>query len=332
MKRPGCRICFILFLALYLFTYPLYCFALNNKNDSKQDSIPEDATDKTINLKASLDKNTVKAGRIFNLTLSFNLPEGATLNKPLEVTGLEDFTIAKQHIYPDKITISLFASQPGLQKTGEISFSYLDKDKKKQVLTAAPISLKVLSNLGDNPLKADLRPIQEIIPTRSLLLKYRPLIFAFIAVLIAGYIIFRWYKIYKQRKLILEYSDPPHVRAKKEIEELEAKGLFEKGNTKEFYFRFSEIIKRYLENIRGFPAAEYTTEEIASHIDNEKDRRILALLQHSDLVKFADDTPTSAQKEEEVSAAKKYIEETTPVYETKKLSEKKQDAINNVQI
>ncbi|MFH2047219.1 MAG: hypothetical protein ABIK92_18985 [Pseudomonadota bacterium] len=317
MKRPVCKICFIPILLLCLFIYPLYCFSMDNKKDNT----PDNTTDKTINLKASLDKNTVKAGSIFNLTLSFNLPKGATINKPIEVKGLEGFTIVKQHIYPAKIIISLFASQPGLLKTGEISFSYLDKDQKKQVLTAKPISLKVSSNLGDNPLKAQLRPIQGIIPTRPLLLKYWPLIFAFIVVLIAGFLMFRWYKIYKQRKLILEYSDPPHIRARKDIEELEAKGLFEKGNTKEFYFRFSEIIKRYLENIRGFPAAEYTTEEIMSRIDNEKDRQILPLLRHSDLVKFADSIPIAVEKEEEVAMAIKYIEETAPVYETKDIPE-----------
>jgi len=319
VKRPVCKICFIPILLLCLLTYPLYCFCLDNK----QDNTPDNTTDKTINLKTSLDRDTAKAGSIINLTLSFNLPKGATINKPIEVKGLEGFTIVKQHIYPDKITISLFANQPGLLKTGELSFSYLDKDQKKQVLTAKPISLKVWSNLGDNPLKIQLRPIQGIIPTRSLLLKYWPWIFAFIVVLIAGFFLFRWYKMYKQKKLILEYVDPPHIRARKDIEELEAKGLFEKGSAKEFYFRFSEIIKRYIENIRGFPAVEYTTEEIASHINNEKDRQILALLQHSDLVKFADDIPTLAKKEEEVVVVKKYIEETTPVYETKNTPENK---------
>ena len=107
-------------------------------------------------------------------------------------------------------------------------------------------------------------------------------------------------------------QDPPHVWAKKEIEHLEAQRLFEKGQAKAFYFRFSEIIRKYLESLRGFPAAEFTTEEISSSINYEQDRKLLPLLRQADLVKFADATPTPARKEEEVKAALTYIHETSP--------------------
>ena len=110
--------------------------------------------------------------------------------------------------------------------------------------------------------------------------------------------------------------DPPHIRAVKEIEELEGRSLFEKGHAKAFYFRFSEILRRYLEAIRGFPAAEFTTEEIAHHIKTEQDRTLLPLLRQADLVKFADTVPTPARKEETVKAALDYIHETGPTDET----------------
>ncbi|MBA3036408.1 MAG: protein BatD [Desulfobacterium sp.] len=305
MKKPGIGICFILLLVLYILIYPVYCFSQEN------------ATDEAISLTALFDRNTAKAGSIIGLTLSFRLPEGATISKPPDIKGLEVFTVVDQQTYNNRISMRLYASQPVLFKTGGISLSYLDKEGKKQVLTAAPVSLNVLSNFGDKPEKAQLRPIQGIMPTRSLFLKYWPWACALIVVIVAGLFIFHLYRKYRRRKLLLEYVDPPHIRAKKDIEDLESQRLFEKGSIKEFYFRFSEIIKRYIENIREFPAAEYTTEEITSHIDNEKDRQILPLLRHSDLVKFADDMPTAAYKEEEVTAVLKYIDETTPVYEPK---------------
>ena len=76
--------------------------------------------------------------------------------------------------------------------------------------------------------------------------------------------------------------------------------------------------------MRGFPAAEFTTEEITSCLNNEQDRRLLPLLRQADLVKFADTIPTQARKEEAVSTALSYIHETSPDPETDDSSARKQ--------
>ena len=107
--------------------------------------------------------------------------------------------------------------------------------------------------------------------------------------------------------------EPPHVSARKALESLERRQIFEKGEAKTFYFTFSEIMRRYLESIRHFPAAEYTTEEISHQIRKEIDRKLLPLLRQADLVKFADTVPTPARKEEDVRSALSYIDETRPL-------------------
>jgi hypothetical protein len=71
-------------------------------------------------------------------------------------------------------------------------------------------------------------------------------------------------------------------------------------------------MRRYLESIRHFPAAEYTTEEISRQIQMEVDRKLLPLLRQADLVKFADTVPTQPRKEEDVRLALSYISETRP--------------------
>ena len=58
----------------------------------------------------------------------------------------------------------------------------------------------------------------------------------------------------------------------KNIQKLEEERLFERGHLKVFYFRFSEIMSRYLEELRGFPAVEFTTQEIALAMKDKKDR------------------------------------------------------------
>jgi len=203
----------------------------------------------------------------------------------------------------------------GQWKTGPLSLPYLDKAENIQHLTASPVSLAVLSNLGEKPNEAQLKPIQGIVPTRSLWIKNLPWIGGLLGLLLAGIGVAWWLRRRRAQKAILAYQDPPHIRARKDIEQLEAQRLFEKGRIKEFYFLFSEILRRYLESIRHFPAAEFTTEEIAHHLDNEQDRKLLPLLRHADLVKFADTIPAPARKEEEVKAALGYIQETSPVLE-----------------
>ena len=118
----------------------------------------------------------------------------------------------------------------------------------------------------------------------------------------------------KQKKAeALKEIRPPHVIAKEEIEKLKSMNLIDKGEYKEFYFRFSEILRQYIERLRGFPAAELTTEEIGRRIKEESDRKLVPILREADLVKFADAIPTKAKNDEDVRAALEYVKATTPV-------------------
>ena len=263
-------------------------------------------------LTASLDRDSARVGSKVILTLSYRLPEGAGFSDIPEIKGLEDLTHMDREIGPDEIRLILLVDQLGSWKTGPISMSYLDKDGKTQVLTTDPVSLTVLSNLGGKPEEAELRPIQGIIPITPLWWKYVAWVAGIAGLLLIVLGLLWWYHKRRRKELSAMAQDPAHVWAKKEIEHLEAQGLFEKGQAKAFYFRFSEIVRRYLEAIRGFPAAEFTTEEITSCIDNEQDRKLLPLLRQADLVKFADTIPTPARKEEEVNTALAYIHETSP--------------------
>ena len=263
-------------------------------------------------LTASLDRDSARVGSKVILTLSYRLPEGAGFSDIPEIKGLEDLTPMDREIGPDEIRITLLVDHLGSWKTGPISVSYLDKDGKTQVLTTDPLSLTVLSNLGEKPEEAELRPIQGIIPTTPLWWKYIPWVAGIAGLLLIVFGLLWWYHRRRRKELSAMAQDPAHVWAKREIEHLEAQGLFEKGQAKAFYFRFSEIVRQYLEAIRGFPAAEFTTEEITSCIDNEQDRKLLPLLRQADLVKFADTIPTPARKEEEVNTALSYIHETSP--------------------
>lgn len=168
----------------------------------------------------------------------------------------------------------------------------------------------MLSNLGDKPAEAELKPIRDIVPTSSVLLKYLPWIIGLLVVLGIAAAIFFIIRRRRAAKGEIESMIPAHKRARDGIERLVQEGIFEKGNVKGFYFRLTEIIRSYMENIRDFPAAEYTTEEISRYISTEEDRKILPLLRNADLVKFADKVPSAHNKENDVKEALDYIDTT----------------------
>lgn len=267
-------------------------------------------------LSASIEQDSARVGDIIELRLNYRLPEGARLPADPKIKGIEGLTPLDRLAEPGQIKIRFLVDKLDVWKTEALSLSYIDKRGKNQVLTTDPVSLKVISNLGDRPAEAELKPIQGIIPTRPLWLKYLPWVAGLLGILLIVSVLFWWYKRRRNGKPSVIPQVPSHIRAKKEIKELDAQRLFEKGHAKHFYFRFSEILRRYLGSLRGFPAVELTTEEIARRIDSEQDRRILALLRQADLVKFADRVPAPARKEKDVKTALSYIQETSPVQET----------------
>ncbi|MFC1814650.1 hypothetical protein ACFL0M_01660 [Thermodesulfobacteriota bacterium] len=292
-------------IPIFMMLILLFCCGVSRAEGANSGSVGS--------LSAGLDRNSAKVGSMVELTLSYRLPEGGRLPEKPQIEGLEGLTIRERVIGPDQIRIKLLVDRLGSWKSGPLSLTYVDKAEKKQALKTDPVSLTVLSNLGEKPEEAQLRPIQGIIPIRAVWLKYLPWGAGLLGILLVGAGVLWWHKRRRARQKSWEHEDPPHIRAQKEIEQLEARKLFEKGYIKGFYFPFSEILRRYLEFLRRFPAAEFTTEEIARHLDNEQDRKLLPLLRKADLVKFAESIPTLATKEEHVREALSYIRATSPV-------------------
>ncbi|MFO7736993.1 MAG: hypothetical protein R6V46_00830, partial [Desulfatiglandaceae bacterium] len=297
-----------LYLLPWVVLFVLLCRPVLSFQDDREDAEPS--------LSASLDQDSATVGSVVTLILNYRLPKGGGFYDIPEIGGLENLTQVDREIGLNQIEIKLLVDRLGSWKTGPLSLGYLDKEGKPQTLSTNPVSLTVLSNLGEKPEEAELRPIQGIIPTKAPWLKLLPWVGAGLAFLLGVFSFIWWYRTRRRRGLMAAAPDPPHIRAVKEIEELEGRSLFENGHVKAFYFRFSEILRRYLEAIRGFPAVEFTTEEIAHHINTEPDRSLLLLLRQADLVKFADAVPTPARKAEAVKAALNYIQETSPTDET----------------
>ncbi len=282
-------------------------------------------------LTASLVPNQTSVGGIITLQLKFRLPKGARPAPKPMVTGLNGLEILDRQMTPkipphspkaDKkpkrfekqaageYRFRLMVNRLDSGDVGPFSLSYIGADGKEAFLKAGPVPLTILSNLGDKPEQATLKPIYGIVPTQSFLLKYRFWIIGGILLLLLGAAFELWFRN-RQKKASSEIAQtPPDRIAIRNLKALDGRGLFEKGRIKDFYFEYSEILRHYLEAIRGFPAAEYTLEEIARTIRNKEDQALLGLLRRADMVKFADSTATPAAKTRDMEAAYAYIRNT----------------------
>ncbi|MBN2402596.1 MAG: hypothetical protein JXN64_09355 [Spirochaetes bacterium] len=284
------------------------------KNDASEDNKTSGETPAPVpGITASVDRNKTHVGDLINLSLKYFIPEGSTYAPDTDLTGIEGLSIADKKSAKGEITFVILVDKTESFIIGPVKLSFKDSKGVLNIIQSEALSIEVLSNLGNKPAEAQLKPLMEIIPTYPFILRIIPWVIAGLLLIALAAGIYYRIKIQCKKNLTSKDIKPPHVIAKEEIEKLKALNLIDKGEYKEFYFRFSEILRQYIEKLRGFPAAELTTEEIARRIKEERDRKLLPILREADMVKFADAIPVKAKNEEDIRAALEYIKATTPV-------------------
>src|SRR5512133_3662605 len=113
-------------------------------------------------------------------------------------------------------------------------------------------------------------------------------------------------------------AEPSHVTAFRELNRLKEEQLWQKGETKEYYSRLSEILRRYVENRFGISSPELTTDETvrmlqrAAVLQQSEMSLIKEILSVSDMVKFAKYLPKEEINEGSFSSSVKFVELTKP--------------------
>lgn len=108
---------------------------------------------------------------------------------------------------------------------------------------------------------------------------------------------------------------PPHVKAFRALEELEAEQLWQKGRIKDYHSRITEIIRRYFEERFNFISLELTTTETMMQLRNIKESEIIhgstyEFLSNADLVKFAKFQPLDSVNVEMMNQAREIVQKT----------------------
>ena len=129
----------------------------------------------------------------------------------------------------------------------------------------------------------------------------------------------------------------PHQRAMKEIEQIKADKMVTAENSKEYYTKLTDTLRKYIEERYGFSAMEMTSSEIIEKLTSTQDQTALDELRQlfttADLVKFAKYSTLINENDKNLVSAIDFINQTklenVPTEETVKpqLSEEDQRSV-----
>ena len=211
------------------------------------------------------------------------------------------------------VNFILSTYKPGKVELLSVEIPYTYNDQKKFVKTKAlPVEIK--SVLDPNNPPQDIQDIKGIIKFNHGILWYLPFILILIILIIISCFIYKFIKK-KNRKPTQEeiiQSIPPKEYALKQLDELLALNLTEKGHIKEYYDKLSDIIRFYISRTYSVDGMEKTTTELYSMLKNkitpEQNRELKNYLINCDFVKFAKLIPNQEEIKNDFDTAKNFIE------------------------
>jgi hypothetical protein len=134
----------------------------------------------------------------------------------------------------------------------------------------------------------------------------------------------------KKEVIIKVNIEPAHVIAFRELEKLQSEMLWQKGETKKYYTRLTEIIRQYLENRFQVYSLELTTSETLEALvktgfkKNESYNKLKSVLTGADLVKFAKYKPEPTENEASYSNSWDFVLATKVIEEVEEKSDVKE--------
>ena len=272
-------------------------------------SEPDDAP--TIYMMPSFEQESVSVGDTVTLNLNFNKPDNVRLPDKITLKGAEDLILSDIQQTVDGIQLKILVDGINLFDVPVLSFTGFNEAGELIKFESKPVSIKVIPAIDDEPDKAIVRPIKNIVTVSHF---WDGKIIYIILILIALVIFILWFFRRKIKKFQEETVPeiPPDKIAFDALRQLrEDFTEFSDDQVKAYYFTLSLIQREYMGHIREFPAAELTTEEIALAVKLEDDRAMLRLLRQIDMIKFAEQRPTTSEREEHWKQVWKYVKDTS---------------------
>lgn len=203
---------------------------------------------------------------------------------------------------------------------------YLDKNIADTLYTAEQLRLTVLTIPVDT-LTQTIYDIKAPLQTPVLVGEFAG--YVILAVVLAALLtVVIWLSAHRKRKqqTLLEQrpKEPPHIRAIRELEQLNNQKVWQNHHHKQYYTRLTDILREYIDGRWGVNAMEMTSDQLLDSLKEEQielsDKsfgELRELLKEADLVKFAKHIPEAAFNESAYYKAYYFVEETKQVQEQK---------------
>jgi hypothetical protein len=283
-----------------------------------------------VRANASVDKAQATIGERIKYRVTADAPEDTDILFPEMKEELAGFDVIdsgtqllsrKEGRVIEERWFLLETFKPGSYIIPAITIHYKLKDAQEEGETATPeIYIEIASTLDGKA--SDIRDIKPPVFLRKdyyRLYILLAIIFGILALI--GIPLFLFYRKKRGKSDSIPPSLSAHEIAYKELERLRSLELTTNGQTKEYYYHLSNIVRHYIENRFQLMAPERTTEEFltemttSNKLDETHKELIGNFLEHSDLVKFAAYAPQDREIENSYSSAKRLVDETKEVLE-----------------
>ncbi|MEO6759169.1 MAG: hypothetical protein ABIO24_06920 [Saprospiraceae bacterium] len=269
---------------------------------------------------ARLDSNLAETGNPFVI----HLLSPAAAGKPLGI----DFSAWDTVLPPQNILAQSAPNNLGAQYQIDLQCITFDAD----TLHLPPLTIRLAggktaeTNSLDliviaTPAPTDLNDMAELKDIRHepvLWTDYLPWVFAVfgltLLILVARWL---WRRAQHRDQQSRAVEMPPYELARKKLEVLARKNLWQSGQLKPYYAELTFILREYLQKRYGIPALESTTEETLAYLE-QRDfppalrQSLTETLQQADLVKFAKSSPPEFFHAQALQQVQMLVETTRP--------------------
>lgn len=218
-------------------------------------------------------------------------------------------------VYRQRLLITGFDS--GVFKIPAFEFAVVPKSGTPYVLKTDSFELLVQTVAVDTT--KEFKPIKNIILVQSSWLDYIWYIVGGVALLLIVIGITLFFALRKKpaKPQPKAPAIPLQDRVLKQLSDLEAQQLWQKGQVKEYYVQLTDIVRNYIEERFATPALELTTDEMLYKVRHHKELQpyhalLSNILNTADLAKFAKWQALPQEHFDAIENARQFVENSRP--------------------
>ena len=282
-----------------------------------------ETTETGVTLRVSTADSEIRVGEPLQVVVEVDRGVDTSVTMPNFSKNVGNFEVRastplpKNPAFPNRIaeqlTLVTFESGEKIE-VPPFEVAVRDGAGKESSIKSPPLAIAVESRLEGQFNPASFRDIKGAVDV-PLETQWAWIIGLCVLIAVIGVGAYRWWFHRPVAPVIIE---APHERALRELNELAARDLPNKGLVLDFYVLLSDAVRHYVEGRFGIHAPEQTTKEFltaARHhpqIVDDHQRLLASFLRAADMVKYAAQRPGPSECERGLDAARGFVRESAP--------------------